>query len=56
MDYTDDLDERAERIEKNKVSNKPYEYGGHESWIYLLNDECSDGSLNLYDWLDSICN
>lgn len=27
------------------------EHSGHSSWLYLLNDRCSDGSLNLFDWL-----
>ncbi len=29
----------------------PYEYNGHFSWIYVLNDECRDGDLSLFDWL-----
>lgn len=31
----------------------PYEYDGHYSWIYVLNDQCKDGSLNLFDWLSA---
>ncbi len=31
--------------------NEPWEYDGHSSWIYLFNDEISDGELNLFDWL-----
>ncbi len=30
---------------------EPFEYEGHCSWIYLFNDEISDGNLNLFDWL-----
>ena len=29
----------------------PYEYSGHYSWIYLLNDQCFDGKLSLFAWL-----
>ena len=29
----------------------PYEYDGHYSWIYVLNDQCKDGNENLFDWL-----
>lgn len=29
----------------------PFEYEGHYSWVYLFNDLCFDGSLNLFDWL-----
>lgn len=29
----------------------PYEYDGHESWIYVLNDACADGELSLFSWL-----
>lgn len=31
--------------------NLPYEYDSHYSWIYVFNDECTDGTLNLFDWL-----
>lgn len=50
-DYTDDIDERKEREEKNEIHDTPYEYEGHASWIYLLNDRCTDRNINLYDWL-----
>ncbi len=30
---------------------KPYEYDGHSSWIYVLNDQCYDGDESLFDWL-----
>ena len=29
----------------------PYEYEGHWSWIYVLNDECTDNNLGLFEWL-----
>ena len=29
----------------------PYEYDGHYSWIYVLNDECTDGDDSLFKWL-----
>lgn len=56
MDYTDDIDERLEREEENEIHDTPYQYEGHASWIYLLNDMCNDGDLNLYDWLDGMNN
>lgn len=31
----------------------PYEYNGHWSWIYAFNDECYDGTDNLWTWLAS---
>lgn len=37
--------------EDEKEYGLPYEYDGHYSWIYVLNDECFDGELNLFDWL-----
>ena len=33
-----------------------YEYDGHSSWIYVLNDECRDENLSLYEWLNSFAN
>ena len=29
----------------------PYEYEGHWSWIYVLNDECEDKGESLFAWL-----
>ena len=29
----------------------PYEYDGHYSWIYVLNDQCRDGNESLFEWL-----
>lgn len=29
----------------------PYEYDGHYSWVYVLNDQCRDGSDSLFEWL-----
>ncbi|MCR4822634.1 MAG: prolyl oligopeptidase family serine peptidase [Treponema sp.] len=29
----------------------PYEYDGHESWIYLFNDKCREDGLSLFQWL-----
>lgn len=31
----------------------PYTYDSHWSWIYVLNNECYDGDLNLWKWLSS---
>lgn len=29
----------------------PYEYNGHYSWIYALNDECRESGVSLFEWL-----
>ena len=29
----------------------PYEYSGHESWIYVFNDECKENGISLFEWL-----
>lgn len=29
----------------------PYQYNGHWSWIYFLNDECEEDGLSAWDWL-----
>lgn len=29
----------------------PYEYDGHYSWVYVLNDQCRDGEESLFEWL-----
>ncbi len=31
----------------------PYTYNSHFSWIYVLNNECYDGDLNLWEWMSS---
>ena len=28
-----------------------YEYDGHYSWVYVLNDQCRDGGQSLFEWL-----
>ena len=30
----------------------PYEYDGHYSWIYVLNDDCKDNETKLFKWLN----
>ncbi len=39
--------------EGDRDFGKPYEYEGHASWIYVLNDECRDegGKESLFKWL-----
>ena len=37
--------------EDDKDFGKPYEYEGHSSWIYVLNDQCRDGDDSLFEWL-----
>jgi len=34
----------------------PYEYSGHESWIYVFNDMVYDKNLSLFQWLASQSN
>ncbi|MBQ4379505.1 MAG: prolyl oligopeptidase family serine peptidase [Treponema sp.] len=29
----------------------PYEYPGHYSWIYVMNDACREDNLTLFEWL-----
>jgi predicted peptidase len=41
---------------KNAEGTEPYEYNGHDSWIYVFNDEVFDGNLNLFDWLSKQVN
>lgn len=36
---------------KDESYGLPYEYDGHESWIYLFNDQCMDGETKLFSWL-----
>ncbi len=31
----------------------PYTYNTHFSWIYVFNNECYDGELNLWEWMAS---
>lgn len=44
--------------ETNDEENKkePYLYNGHDSWIYLFNDEVSNNDLSLFKWLASQSN
>lgn len=38
--------------EGDRHYGEPYEYEGHASWIYVLNDQCKDeNGLSLFDWL-----
>ena len=38
--------------EGDRHYGEPYEYEGHASWIYVLNDQCHDeNGLSLFDWL-----
>ena len=29
----------------------PYEYDAHSSWIYVMNDRCSENEISLFKWL-----
>lgn len=46
---TDDSEKKDEA--DNKPAKTPYEYSGHSSWIYVLNDEVEADGQNLFDWL-----
>lgn len=35
---------------------QPYEYNGHWSWIYTLNNECQENELQLFEWARSKVN
>lgn len=35
---------------------EPYEYNGHWSWIYTLNNKCVEGDLKLFEWAASKVN
>ena len=37
--------------EGDKDYGLPYEYDGHYSWVYVLNDQCRDGDESLFSWL-----
>lgn len=38
--------------EGDKYYGEPYEYEGHASWIYVLNDQCrNEKGLSLFEWL-----
>lgn len=32
-------------------ASKPYQYNGHWSWIYVFNNEATEGSTELFKWL-----
>lgn len=45
--------------EEDREYGLPYEYDGHSSWIYVLNDQCrdeKDENLSLFEWLNSFAN
>ncbi len=35
----------------NGEDGKPYQYMGHWSWLYALNNECEDNGVTLMEWL-----
>jgi len=34
-----------------KKGGKPYDYNGHFSWIYTLNNECVENGVSIFEWL-----
>lgn len=51
VDTTGTVFKKRDAKEGDRDFGKPYEYEGHASWIYVLNDECQDGDESLFDWL-----
>ena len=35
-------------------NGRPYQYFGHFSWIYFLNNECIDGDLSIWEWMSHL--
>ena len=33
------------------AEGNPYEYNGHWSWVYALNNECEDGGVTIFEWM-----
>jgi dienelactone hydrolase len=46
--FDDVHDTTGEYVNKDGT---PYTYDNHWSWIYVLNNECYDGDLNLWEWM-----
>ena len=44
------------KINDEENKKEPYLYNGHDSWIYLFNDEVSNNDLSLFKWLASQSN
>lgn len=38
------------------ANGQPYEYNGHWSWIYTLNNECQENGTQLFEWAASQTN
>ncbi|MCK9171479.1 MAG: prolyl oligopeptidase family serine peptidase, partial [Treponema sp.] len=36
-----------------KDDGTPYEYQGHWSWLYVLNNQCTDNGMTIMEWLAS---
>lgn len=49
-EYNDD-DEKVSVPADSTEEKVPFQYCGHYSWIYVLNDECEDNGVKLFDWL-----
>jgi len=49
--YFDSVLDTSGKYRKN--DGTPYEYMGHWSWLYVLNNQCSDGGVTIMQWLAS---
>ena len=45
---SDDDDDDDEKESKEKL---PFQYPGHFSWTYVLNDQCRENDVSLFTWL-----
>lgn len=53
IDATGQVLKNREAKEGDRDFGLPYEYDGHSSWIYLLNDQCRDeDGKSLFEWLN----
>ncbi len=49
-DYNDDNEKVCVPADSTEPK-VPYQYNGHYSWIYVLNNSCEDNGVKLFDWL-----
>ena len=53
-DEDEQLDDDANNLLENEYDHprrEPYQYSGHYSWIYVLNNDCIDNGVSLFEWL-----
>ena len=42
---------KMQEDDDNYDADAPYQFDGHYSWIYTLNNNCTDGGVSLFEWL-----